>query len=223
MRRLPILLMFLLTVSIAPVYAQNTYSDDLEEKIRQEILECEKKFLEDKEMTAAEKTVNKRNCSSEVRSMYAEEPLTAKGLNELKIKQQNFQRCNDWHALYKFLDEATFRLQKNAQMVTSCIALYNDPIWKYDDADREQVLVDKLDQIMSETPVKTNLTDILLNDSQQDYDRILNLEKRITELENELKNKDMIIREQMNVITNLVQTLRNVVFDGIQSMYSHLI
>ncbi|MFQ5782402.1 MAG: hypothetical protein ACE5GR_05040 [Nitrosopumilus sp.] len=215
--------MILLVVSIAPVYAQNTHSDEQEEKIWQEILECEKKFAEDKDMTEAEKTVNKRNCSSEIRSLYAEKPLTAKALNELKIKQQNLQRCNDWHASYKFLDEATFRLQKNAQMVTSCIALYNDPLWAYDGVDREQILVEKLDQIMSETPVKTNLSDEFLKDSQREFNTIENLEKRILELENNLKNKDMIIQEQMNVIVNLVKTMKNVLFDGIQSMYSHLV
>ena len=219
MRRLPILLMVLVVVSIAPVYA-NTDSDDLEDKIWQEILECEKKFAENEEMTEAEKTVNKRNCSSEVRSQYANEPLTAKAQNELKIKTQNFQRCNDWHSSYKFLDEATFRLQKNAQMVTSCIALYNDPIWTYDGQDREQILVEKLDQIMSVTPVKTNLSNSLLDDTQREYDRIANLEKRIVELETELENKDMIIKEQMSVIMNLAKTLKNVIFDGIQSVYS---
>ena len=135
--------MFLLVISITPIYAQNTYSDELEQKIREEILECEKRFAEDNEMTDAEKTVNKRNCSSEVRKLYAEEPLTAKALNDFKIKQQNLQRCDDWHASYKFLDEATFRLQKNAQMVTSCIALYNEPIWKYIGDDRDQILIER--------------------------------------------------------------------------------
>ena len=47
--------------------------------------------------------------------------------------------------------------------------------------------------------------------------------KAKAELEEELKNKDLIIREQMNVITNLVKTLKNVIYDGIQSMYFHLV
>lgn len=220
MRRLPLLFLVFFAISITPVYAQNSYSDELEDKIWQEILECEKKFAENEEMTEAEKTVNKRNCSSEVRSQYADEPLTSKAQNEFKIKQQNLQRCNDWHSSYKFLDEATFRLQKNAQMVTSCIALYNDPIWTYDGEDRNQILVEKLDQIMSVTPVKTNLSDSILNDAQRDYDRISNLEKRIVELETELENKNMIIKEQMSVIMNLVKTLKNIIFDGMQSVYS---
>lgn len=223
MRRLPILLMFLLAVSIAPVYAQNVSMDEQSLKIRQEILECEDKIESNEDMTDAEKTVNKRKCTTEIKNKYADNSMTSKTQNEMKIKLQNLQRCDDWYSSYKFLDEATFKVQKNAQMVTSCIKLYNDSLWNYEGEDRQEILVERLDEIMSVTPVKTNLTEQFTTDEQKQYDTIQNLERRITELENELKNKDMIIREQMNVITNLVQTLKNVVFDGIQSVYSHLI
>ncbi len=215
--------MFLLTVSIAPVYAQNVSMDEQSQKIRQEIIQCEDKIESNEDMTEAEKTVNKRKCTSEIKNKYEENTMTSKTQNEMKIKLQNLQRCDDWYSSYKFLDEATFKVQKNAQMVTSCIALYNDSLWNYQGEDRQQVLVEKLDQIMSVTPVKTNLSDQFIQDAQKEYDRIQNPEKRISDLENELKNKDMIIREQMNVITNLAQTLKNVVFDGMQSMYSYLI
>lgn len=220
MQRLPILIMFLLVISTAPVYAQNTNMDEKELQIRAEILECEEKIAADEQLSAAEKTVNQRKCSAEIRTKYADTPMTAKTQNDVKIKLQDLQRCDDWHSSYKFLDEATFRLQKNAQIVTSCIALYNDQLWKYDGEDRQEILAEKLAQIKSATPVKTNLSDEFLKDPQIDFDRIQNLEKKIAELENEIKNKNMIIQEQVSVIVNLANTLKNAVFDGITSLYS---
>jgi len=220
MQHLPILIMFLLVVSTVPVYAQNTNMDEKELQIRAEILECEEKIAADEQLSAAEKTVNQRKCSAEIRTKYADTPMTAKTQNDMKIKLQDLQRCDDWHSSYKFLDEETFRLQKNAQIVTSCIALYNDQLWKYDGEDRQEVLAEKLAQIKSATPVKTNLSDEFLKDPQIDFDRIQNLEEKIAELENEIKNKNMIIQEQMSVIVNLANTLKNAVFDGITSLYS---
>ena len=42
------------------------------------------------------------------------------------------------------------------------------------------------------------------------------------ELEVEIENKNMIIHEQMNVISNLANSLRNAIYDGLQSVYSFL-
>ncbi len=69
-------------------------------------------------------------------------------------------------------------------------------------------------------PIKNNLPDELINNSQYDVDRIYFLEKRIVALENELDNKDMIIQEQMNVIVNLANLLKNAIFNGMQFVYS---
>lgn len=221
MRHMSLFLMIFLAVSIMPVYAQNTSDGDLDDKIWSEILACEEKIMANSEMTDAEKTVQKRQCSSEIRKQYQETPLTAKAQNEMKIKLQNLQRCDDWYASYKFLDEATFRLQKNAQMVTSCIVLYNDSLWKYDGNDRQQILSEKLDEIMSNTPVKTNISNTSISENQNQLNRIQTLEKRIAELEDNLKNKDMIIQEQMNVIVSLANSLKNIIFNGIQSFYPY--
>jgi hypothetical protein len=45
------------------------------------------------------------------------------------------------------------------------------------------------------------------------------LEKKVEDLENELYKKDLIIREQMNVISNLANTIRNAIYDGMQFVY----
>ena len=203
-----------------PVYAQNIHLDEGEEKIRAEINECQDKISEDDSLTDASKTVQKRECSSEIRKKYAETALTFEDQDEMKIRLQNLQKCEDWHSQYKFLDEANFKIQKNAQMVQSCIELYNDPLWGYAGEDRVKILSEKLETILMETPVKTNSSDEFLKNSQYEVDRIYSLEKRIATLEDELDNKDLIIREQMNVIVNLANSLKNAIFDGIQFAYS---
>jgi hypothetical protein len=219
MRKLSILMIFLFTVSIIPVYAQNIHLDEGEEKIRAEISECEDKISEDESLTEASKTVQKKRCSSEIRNKYAETALTFEHQDEMKIRLQNLQKCEDWHSQYKYLDEANFKIQKNAQMVQSCITLYNDPLWKYAGADRGEILSDRLETILVDVPVKDNPTDNFLKNSLYDVDRIYSLEKKITALQDELDNKNLIIQEQMNVILNLANSLKNTIFNGIQFVY----
>jgi hypothetical protein len=219
MRKLAILMMFLFSVSILPVYAQNLHLDEGEEKIRAEINECEEKINADESLTEASKTVQKRGCSSEIRKKYAETALTFEHQDEMKIRLQNLQKCEDWHSQYKFLDEVNFKIQKNAQMVQSCITLYNDPLWTYSGDDRGEILSDRLETILVEVPIKNNPSDEFLKNSQYEVDKIYSLEKKIAALEDELDNKDLIILEQMNVIVNLANSLRNAIFDGIQFVY----
>jgi len=212
-------MIFLFTVSIIPVYAQNIHLDEGEEKIRAEISECEDKISEDDSLTDASKTVQKRECSSEIKKKYAETALTFEHQDEMKIRLQNLQKCEDWHSQYKYLDEVNFKIQKNAQMVQSCIELYNDPLWKYAGADRGEILSDRLETILVDVPVKDNPTDNFLKNSQYEVDRIYSLEKKIAALQDELDNKNLIIQEQMNVILNLVNSLKNTIFNGIQFVY----
>lgn len=207
-------MMFLFTVSIVPAFAQNDL-DEEDEAIRAKIIECEDKISKDDSLTVATKTVQKRNCSSEIRKMYAETALTHEEQDKMKIKLQNLQKCEDWHSQYTYLNEDNFKVQKNAQMAQSCITLYNDPLWTYDGDDRKQILLDRLDSILVDVPIKNNTVE-LTNNSQYDVDRIYSLEKRIAALEDELENKDMIIREQMNVIVNLANSLKNAIFNGLQ-------
>ena len=219
MRKLSILMMFLFSVSILPVYAQNIHLDEGEEKIRAEINECQEKINTDESLTEASKTVQKRECSSEIKKKYAETALTFKHQDEMKIRLQNLQKCEDWHSQYQFLDEVNFKIQKNAQMVQSCITLYNDPLWTYSGDDRVEILSDRLETILIDVPIKNNPSDEFLKNSQYEVDRIYYLEKKITALEDELDNKDLIIREQMNVILNLANSLKNAIFDGISFVY----
>ena len=211
--------MFLLAISTIPVYAQNIHYDEKELQIQAEIKECEEKIASDDTLTDASKTVQKRECSSEIRQKYTETAMSFKLQDEMKIKLQNLQKCNDWHSEFQFLNEANFKIQKNSQIVQGCIFLYNDPLWKYVGDDREQILSDKLDEFMSSDVAKTSIDRKTVQDIPGELERIYALEKKVAELEVEIENKNMIIREQMNVISNLANSLRNAIFDGIQSVY----
>jgi ribosomal protein S6 len=212
--------MLLFAVSTVPVYAQNVHIDEQEEQIRAEIKECEEEIMSDDSLTDASKTVEKRKCSSEIRKNYAETALTSELRDKMKIRLQNLQKCEDWHSQYQFIDEVNFKIQKNAQMAQSCITLYNDPLWAYSGEDRAEILSDKLESILTKVPVKNNPSDEFLKNAQYEVNRIYSLEKKIADLEIQLHNKDLIIREQMNVISNLANSLRNAIFDGLQSVYS---
>jgi hypothetical protein len=222
MRKLSILFMLLFAVSTIPVYAQNVHIDEDEDRIRTEIKECEDKTIADDSLTDASKTVQKRECTSEIRKKYAETALTFELQDKMKIRLQNLQKCEDWHSQYKYLDEVNFKIQKNAQIAQSCIVLYTDSLWTYSGEDRAEILSDKLETILVETPIKTNVSDESLKIAQYRLDRIHSLEKKITDMEIQLHGKDLIIREQMNVISNLANSLRNAIFDGIQSVYPFL-
>ncbi|MHA7647981.1 hypothetical protein [Nitrosopumilus sp. S4] len=222
MRYVSALLMVLLVVSLTPVYGQNIHFDETEEKIRAEILECEKNITSDDSMTEAVKTVKKRACTTDIRNKYAENPVTYAVQNEIKIKLQNLQKCQDWYSQYQYLDESKFKIQKNEQLADSCIVLYNDSLWKYDGKDREQILSDKLESIRVTIPVKAKSVDEFIKVAQADYDRVQKLEQKITQLEKELENKDLLIREQMNVILDLFSSMKNILFDGFKSVYSNI-
>lgn len=212
-------MMFLFAISTIPVYAQNIHYDEEELQIQAEIKECEAKITSDDTLTDASKTVQKRECSSEIRKKYAETAMSFKLQDEMKIRLQNLQKCNDWYSEFQFLNEANFKIQKNAQVVQGCISLYNDPLWTYVGEDREQILSDKLSEFMSTDIVKTSFDTDIVQDIPNELERIYALEKKVAELEVQIENKNMIIHEQMNVISNLANSLRNAIFDGLQSVY----
>lgn len=207
-------------MSVASVYSQNISSDETEKIIREEILFCEKKIASDDSMTEAVKTVKKRSCTTDIRNKYAQNPVSFEVQNEIKIKLQNLQKCQDWYSQYQYLDESKFKVQKNEQLADSCIVLYNDELWDYDGQDREHILSEKLEEIRITIPLKAQSVDEFIKVAQPDYDRVKSLEKKIAQLEQEIENKDLLIREQMNVILDLFSSMKNILYDGIKSVYA---
>jgi len=213
---------------IIPTYAQNVSDDEVDIKIRELIQECQEKVMEDKSATEAAKTIAKRNCETEITNEYKNIEIDYKNQSEKRIQLQNMQNCEDWYPQYQFLTEYQFRIQKNGEAVNDCIVLYNDPVWNYIGENRLEKLQNKLDEIKTELPQATETRHITLDvdilnsepktiDSQKNFDKISQLEEKIRLLEDELSKKDEIIKEQLKVIMDLANRIKNVMFDAIGS------
>jgi len=218
------LLLFAVMGLIIPAYAQNISQDENDIKIRELIQECHKKIIADKSTTESEKTVAKRNCETEIINKYNGIEIDYQKFDELRMKLQKIQNCEDWYPQYRYLTEAQFRLQKNVEAVNDCILLYKDSLWNYTGENRLEKLVDRLDEIKSELPKDPETRHVTLDvniphlessiiNSQQDVDEI-NLKEKVRLLEEELVKKDEIIKEQLKVIMELVNRIKNVMFDS---------
>ncbi len=217
-------LMFLATLGLVfPAFAQNVSLDETDIKIREEIASCEKDIQENDSLSEAEKTVAKRDCTTEIQNKYRNENLDHQLASGLKVKLENIQRCEDWFPQYQFLDEEQFRIQKNSDIVTDCIRLYKDSVWSYRGDDRPIVLIERLNEIRS-LPTITDREPTLLTLSpvqsqilteEQKTDRIYELESRVQELEEQLDKKDAVLQEQMKVIMDLANRIRNISYDMI--------
>ncbi len=219
------LVLFSLMGLVIPAYAQDpTRTDEIQEKIIEETLACKAKIDSQDELTEAERTVAFRNCEREavIRNTQANnDSLTTA---ELRSKLQNIERCEEWHSQYRFLTDEQFAVQKSTQVVRECIMLYHDEIWKYDGEDRPYKLMDRLQELKDALPDLPKPEPVQLNielpkyrpsiiDVPQNQDRVSDLEEKVRLLEEELDKKDAVIREQVNVIMDLFNKIRNVIFE----------
>ncbi len=135
---------------------------------------------------------------------------------------QVMQKCEDWYPSYKLLDEDQWRIQKHTDQATDCLMLYNDDVWNYDGDDRFIVLSDRLmelkeEQLQRPAPVATSISlpsqsSIIAQDTKAE--KIAELEAKVIELEDKVSKKDAIIMEQMKVITDLANMVRNVILNA---------
>lgn len=213
---------------IIPTYAQNVSDDEVDIIIRELIQECQEKVMADKSVTEAAKTVAKRNCETEITNEYKNVEIDYKKQSEKRIQLQNIQNCEDWYPQYQFLTEQQFRLQKHGEAVSDCIMLYNDSVWQYIGDDRLEKLYNRLGEIKSELPqahetryltldVDISNSEPKIIDAQKGVDKAADLEEKIRSLEEELLKKDEIIREQLKVIMDLANRIKNVMFGTIGS------
>ena len=215
---------------VIPVYAQNVSHDEIDVKIRELIEECQEKVQNNESMSEAEKTVAKRNCETEITNEHKNVEIDYKDLAEKRAMLQNIQSCEDWHPQYKYLTESKFRLQKHQETVNDCIILYNDSIWNYVGDDRPEKLIERLDEIKSEIPQEPDPREITLDVNIPTYDSNLvntnnsnqDLEERIRILEEEIAKKDEIIKEQINVIMELANRIKNIIFIPFDSFFMEL-
>lgn len=208
---------------IIPTYAQNVSHDEVDIIIRELIQECQEKVMADKSVTEAAKTVAKRNCETEITNEYKNVEIDYKKQSEKRIQLQNMQNCEDWYPQYQFLTEQQFRVQKHGESVSDCIMLYNDSIWQYIGDDRLEKLHNRLGELKSELPqahatryltldVDISNSEPKIIDAQKGADKAADLEEKIRSLEEELLKKDEIIREQLKVIMDLANRIKNVMF-----------
>jgi len=214
-------LAFLILISmVIPASAQNISDEDA--KIREEILACFAEVYADEDLTGAEKTVAKRNCETVINNKYSEMNNNHYDLAEERDRIQVVEKCGDWYPSYKLLDESQWRVQKHTDHATDCLMIYNDDVWKYDGKNRVVVLSDRLLELKEEqnqrpNPVATSIelpstSNIIAQDTR--FDKMAELEDKVAELEEQIRKKDAVLMEQMKVIIDLANMIRNVILNA---------
>ena len=211
-------------------YAQNVSNDEVDVMIRELIQECHDRVMTDENATEAEKTVAKRNCETDITNQYKNVEINYQESAEKRAHLQIIQSCEDWFPQYRYLTEAQFRLQKHEATVTDCISLYNDSIWKHEGKDRLEILRDRLLEIKAQAPVEPETRHVELDVNipklqsnileDQRYTDDTSLEEKIRILEEELIKKDEIINEQIKVIMDLANRIKNVMFGPFSSFFT---
>jgi len=224
------LFLFAVVASFSTAYAQNISNDEVDVMIRELIQECQDRVIANEDATGAEKTVAKRNCETDITNQYKNVEIDYQKLDEKRAIENNLQKCDDWYPQYRYLTQDQFRLQKHDATVTDCITLYNDTIWKYVGEDRLERLSSRLLEIKAEAPeepetrlvaLNVNIRDLQSNilETPQDTDET-DLEEKIRILEDELIKKDKIINEQIKVIMELANRIKNVMFGTFSSFFT---
>jgi hypothetical protein len=226
------LFLFAVVGSFSTAFAQNTSNDPVDVMIRELIQECQDKVMADEYATGAEKTVAKRNCETDITNQYKNVEINYQQSAEKRAIENNLEKCDDWYPQYRYLTEAQFRLQKNEAIVNDCITLYDDSIWKYVGEDRLERLSARLLEIKAQAPEEPETRHVALNinipdlqsnilETQQDTEET-GLEEKIKILEDELIKKDKIINEQIKVIMELANRIKNVMFGTFGSFFTQL-
>ncbi len=226
------LLLFAVVGTFSTAFAQNTSNDPVDVMIRELIQECQDKIMADEYTTEAEKTVAKRNCETDITNQYKNVEIDYQKSAEKRAELETIQKCEEWYPQYRYLTQDQFRLQKHAATVNDCITLYDDSIWKYVGEDRLERLSARLLEIKAEAPeepetrhvaLNVNIPDLQSNilETQQDTE-VTDLEEKIRILEDELIKKDKIINEQIKVIMELANRIKNVMFGTFGSFFTQL-
>jgi len=214
-------LAFLVLISmVIPASAQNISDED--SKIREEIRACWIEVDANEDLTIAEKTVAKRNCETVINNKYSKMNNNHYDLAVEKERIQVMQKCEDWYPSYKLLDEDQWRIQKHADQASDCLMIYTDDIWKYDGEDRLVVLSDilielKEEQSLKPSPVATSIelpseSSIITQDTR--FNKMAELEAKVADLQEQVRKKDAIIMEQIKVLTDLANMIRNVILNA---------
>jgi len=226
------LFLFAVVGSFSTAYAQNISNDEVDVMIRELIQECQDRVMAIEDATGAEKTVAKRNCETDITNQYKNVEIDYQKSAEKRAELETIQKCEDWYPQYRYLTQDQFRIQKHDATVTDCITLYDDSIWKYVGEDRLERLSARLLEIKAEAPeepqtrhvaLNANIPDLQSNilETQQDTE-VTDLEEKIRILEEKLIKKDEIINEQIKVIMELANRIKNVLFGTFSSFFTQI-
>ena len=216
---------------VIPIYADNDSDDELDIKIRELIQECQEKIKNNESMSYAEKTVALRNCETEITNEYKNVEIDYKNQDKKRAKLHDMESCEDWYHQYRYLTENQFRIQKHEPTVNDCILLYHDSIWEYVGEDRLEKLSERLDEIKSELPQEPETREVTLDVNLPQFEsKIINennsdevdLEEKVRLLEEEIAQKDEIIREQIKVIMELANRIKNIMFEPFDSFFMQI-
>lgn len=141
-----VLVVILVLGLIIPVHAQSTspripYSDAVKEAT-----ECKKAVDKDPSKTEAEKIVAKRKCASDSSSKTVGN-IEGKNRRLYELRVKNLIQCETWFDNYKIATLENFKILKPRQLADDCIALYQDEIWSHKGNDRQQILLDKAEEL----------------------------------------------------------------------------
>ena len=210
--------------------AQNVSNDEVDVMIRELIQECHEKVMTDERSTEAEKTVAKRNCETDITNQYKNVEINYKESAEKRASLTSMENCEDWYPHYRYLTLAQFTIQKHEATVTDCVTLYNDSIWNYVGEDRLEKLSTRLLEIKAQAPIEPETRHVELDINipklqsnilkTQQYDEDTDLKEKIRILEEELIKKDEIINEQIKVIMELANRIKNVIFGPFSSFFT---
>jgi hypothetical protein len=223
----PLFLILIIGITI-PAYAQNVSDDEDDIKIRELIKECQDKVKNDESSTDAEKTVAQRECETDITNEYNNVEIDYKNQDEKRMKLQNMQSCVDWHPQYRYLTENQFRMQKHSETVNDCILLYHDSIWDYVGDDRLDKLSERLDEIRTGLPQEPETREVTLDVNipqlepkiitESNIDEV-SLKEKVRLLEEQIAQKDEIIKEQINVIMDLANRIKKIMFEPFDSFF----
>ena len=214
-----------------PVFADKDSDEELDNKIRELIDECQEKIKNNESMSDAEKTVALRNCETEITNEYEEVEIDYKNQDEKRARLHDMESCEDWYHQYRYLTENQFRIQKHAETVDDCILLYNDSIWEYVGEDRIEKLSERLDEIKNEIPPEPETREINLDVTLPQFESNIiedinseevDLEEKVRLLEEEVAKKDEVIKEQIKIIMELANRIKNIMFEPFDFFFAPL-
>jgi len=141
------------------------------------------------------------------------------------LTKDDIRYCEENYGQYKLIGDYEFLEREQRTMESRvCVHLYTDPIWSYSGTDRLDKLLVRgnyyvdLEIQKSAENAKTGVVpqeEKPMTDLEKAGAKILELEKKVDDLQAKLAQKDAVINEQIKVILNLVSKIKSTVFDQI--------